>query len=171
MERQKTIERHDSMRGWFAYELYNQMAQDESIWLVTGDLGYGMWDRVRDDFPDRFINTGASEQALLGLAIGLALEGKKPFVYSITTFLLYRAFELIRNYVNYENIPVRLVGSGRDRDYHIDGISHWSEDARPILETAFPNISTLWPQDKEEIPDMLERMVKEDKPWFISLRR
>ncbi|MDO8657799.1 MAG: hypothetical protein Q7K55_03600, partial [Candidatus Levybacteria bacterium] len=109
--------RHDSMRGWFAYDLYNHMAKNENIWIITGDLGYKLFDYIRRDFPERFINTGAAEQAMIGIAIGLALDGKIPFVYSITTFLLYRPFETIRNYINYEKIPVKLIGSGRNKDY------------------------------------------------------
>ena len=147
------------------------MLKDKDIWLLVGDLGFGMWDAVRRDFPERTYNCGASEQAMLGIACGLALEGKKVFCYSITTFLLYRGFETIRNYINHEQIPIRLVGSGRDKDYHIDGFSHDSSDAKLILETALPTINTLWPDTKEEIPEMINRMVNEDKPWFISLCR
>lgn len=162
---------HPSQRGYFAHYLYEAMKTDPDIWVITGDLGYGMLDKIRDDFPDRFINTGAAEQAMMGIAVGLALEGKKPFVYSITTFLLYRPFETVRNYINHERIPVRLIGAGRDRDYEHDGFSHWSEDIIPIFENAFPYITDLWPEEKEDIPEMVKMMVAENHPWFISLRR
>jgi len=160
-----TSERYDNMRGWFAYEVYNQMAENEDIYLIVVDLGYAMWDRVKADFPDRFINTGAAEQAAMGIAVGLAE------VYSITNFLLYRPFETIRNYVNYEEIAVKLVGSGRDRDYAHDGISHWSEDARALLDSTLPNIEQRWPETKEEIPTLVKEMIETQKPYFISLRR
>lgn len=166
----KEVKRHESMRGWFAYELYQHMVKDPDIWLVTADLGYGMFDHIRDDFPERFINTGAAEQAAMGIATGLAMEGKKPFIYSITTFLLSRPFETIRNYVNHEKVPVRLVGGGRDRDYAHDGFSHWSEDADDILGL-FKNIQKLCPKEKEDIPHMVKMMVNEDRPWYINLRR
>src|SRR3989344_6223554 len=94
--------RHNSMRGWFAYELYKQMIKDKRIWLLVGDLGYKAFDYIKRDFPNRFLNCGASEQAMVGIATGLALDGKVPFVYSITTFLLYRPFETIRNYIDRE---------------------------------------------------------------------
>jgi len=51
------------MRSTFATELYIHMETNKNIWLVTADLGYGMWDKIRNDFPERFLNTGASEQA------------------------------------------------------------------------------------------------------------
>lgn len=167
----KKIPRHESQRGYFAHELYRQMEKDKDIWVLTGDLGYGMLDYIRRDFPDRFINCGASEQAMMGVAVGLALEGKKPFVYSITTFLLYRPYETIRNYINHEHISVRLVGSGRDSDYEHDGFSHFAGDVKPLLRNVFHNITTLWPEDKDEIPEMVKLMVDLSQPWFISLRR
>lgn len=173
----KEIPRHPSMRGEFSYQLALQMEKDPDIWVVSCDLGYGMFDYIRDTYPDRFINVGAAEQAGMGIAVGLALEGKKPFVYSITTFLLYRPFETIRNYIDHEKISVRLVGGGRDKDYHIDGFSHWSEDAYNIfggsqnLYGFFQNIQSLWPNEKEEIEDCVKLMVDNDRPTFISLRR
>ena len=161
---------HPSMRGWFAHYIYKQMKKNKDIWLITGDLGYKMWDQIRIDFPDRFINTGAAEQAMMGIAIGLALEGKIPFVYSITTFLLYRPFETIRNYINYERIPVRLVGSGRDKNYLHDGISHWPLEDKQVLRI-FKNIEAKWPAHSKEIPSLVSKMINTDKPWYVNLKR
>lgn len=161
---------HPSIRGYFAHELYKMMKRNKKIWLVTGDLGYGMWDRIREDFPDRFINTGAAEQAMIGVAIGLALEGKIPFVYSITPFLIYRPFETIRNYVNQERISIKLVGSGRKKDYHKDGFSHWAFEDKKVMRI-FNNIKSSWPKTKEEIPALVNEMVKNDIPWYINLKR
>ena len=162
--------RHNSMRGWLAYELYNSMAKNDNVWLITGDLGYKVFDFIRRDFPKRFINVGAAEQAMMGIAVGLALEQKIPFVYSITTFLLYRPFETIRNYVNHEKIPVRLIASGRERDYAHDGFSHWAEEDKKVMEV-FDNIESLWPETFDEIPPIVDRIVKIHKPWYINLRR
>jgi transketolase len=162
--------RHDSMRGWFAYELYKQMAKDERIWLIVGDLGYKAFDYIRRDFPERFINCGAAEQAMTGIAVGMALNGKIPFVYSITTFLLYRPFETIRNYINYEKIPVKMIGGGRDKDYTHDGISHWAEEDKKVMKI-FKNIKSLWPENKEEIPQLVENITNDENPWYINLKR
>ena len=92
------------MRGWFSYELYKRMKRNKNIYVLTGDLGFGMLDYIKKDFPKRFINVGAAEHSMVNIAVGLALENKIVFVYSITTFLIYRAFESIRNYLNHENI-------------------------------------------------------------------
>lgn len=162
--------RHESMRGWFAYELYKQMAKNDNIWLIVGDLGYKAFDYIRRDFPERFINCGASEQAMTGIAIGLALNGKIPFVYSITTFLLYRPFETIRNYIDHEKIPVKLIGAGRDKDYASDGFSHWAEEDKNVM-SVFSNIKSAWPQNKEEMPGMVNKMIEDNKPWYLNLTR
>lgn len=158
------------MKKEFAEMLYKAMQEDDRIVILTGDLGYGMWDKIRNMFPERFINCGASEYAMAGIACGLALEGKIPFVYSITPFLIYRTFEILRTYVNHENIPVKLVGSGRDKDYSHDGFSHDATDVKGILDK-LENIEQLWPEKVEEIPYMVGKMIGDNKPYFISLKR
>lgn len=158
------------MRKTFFVELHKRMGENRDIVALTGDLGYIGFDKIRNDFPDRFINCGASEQAMMGMAVGLALSGKIPVVYSITTFLLYRPFETIRNYINQEKIPVILIGSGRDKDYLHDGFSHWSEEDREVMRI-FKNIQSYWPQTKEEIPQLLADVLSSGKPFYINLKR
>lgn len=158
------------MRAVFAEEIHKRMSEDDKIWVLVNDLGYKMWDKVRQDFPSRFINVGAAEQTLIGVGVGLALNGKIPIIYSITSFLLYRPFETIRNYVNHEEIALKLIGAGRDKDYLHDGISHWSEEDKEIMYI-FKNIYARWPNKIEEIPNLVDNMLKSQKPWYINLRR
>lgn len=162
--------KYDNMKGWFAYELYKQMKKNKNVWVIVGDLGYKMFDYIKRDFPDRFINVGASEQAMTGIAIGLALEGKIPISYSITPFVLYRPFEAIRNYIDYERIPVKLIGAGRNKDYFDHGLCHWAEEDRKIMNI-FKNIKSIWPNELREIPGIVEKMIKSDKPWYVNLKR
>lgn len=159
-----------SQRRYFADILYKKMLKNKNIWVITGDLGYKMWDKIKKKFPERFLNAGAAEQSMLDIAVGLALEGKIPIVYSITTFLLYRPFETIRNYINYEKIPVKLIGSGRNRDYAHDGISHWAEEDKKVLNI-FKNIEGHWPTTTEEIPQLIDKMLSTKKPYYINLNR
>lgn len=163
--------RHQSQRGFFAYELFHLMKKDENIFLLFGDLGYMMLDAHREKFPDRCINTGASEQAMLDIAVGLAYEGAIPVVYSITPFLLYRPFETIRTYINHEKLPVKLIGGGRDKDYSHDGISHWAEDDKDIMYTQ-RNISIYHPESRIKVTEQfVERILYNGKPTYVNLKR
>lgn len=158
------------MRKTFADYLYQLMKDNEDIYLLLGDLGYGYFDKHLADFPDRAINCGASETAMMGMAAGLSYEGKIPFVYSITNFLLYRPYEFIRNYIDHDKLRVVLVGSGRDFDYEHDGWSHHSPDAEQVLSN-FRNITAYFPQDKKDIKKLVDEIMVEQAPAFISLKR
>lgn len=151
------------MRQKFFTDLHDLMLSNDKVYFITGDLGYGLADKIRNDFPERFINAGAAEQAMMGVGIGMALEGKIPFVYSITPFLLYRPFEAIRNYLHHEQIPVIMVGSGRGKDYAHDGFSHWAEDDLEILKPLHIQIYYKY--------DCLKELAEAKKPCYINLTR
>lgn len=160
---------YPTQRGYFAGALYEEMKKNKDIWLVDADVGFGMFDKIKTDFPKRYINTGAAEQAAIAIAIGLAQEGKIPFVYIFTAFML-RAAETINLYIHCEQANVKLVGSGRNNDYKIDnGISHVPFVTQKFLRPL--NITKLWPQEKQEVPKLVEKMIKDDKPYFLSLKR
>lgn len=168
-DRLKEYPLHESFRGYFGYELYKAMSKDDSIYLLTGDLGYKLFDPHFEDFPKRCINCGAAEQAMLGIAVGLAQEGKKPFVYTITSFFL-RAAETISLYLDHENAPVRLIGGGRGKDYYEDdGFSHDCTTAEEFIHSC--KLMEYYPRSKEQIADMVKRMVEKDEASFISLLR
>ena len=156
------------MRKEFAKFLHNEMAINENIHLLTGDLGYGLWDKIKLDYPDRFHNVMSSEQLTIGAATGMAMEGKIPVVYSITPFLLYRPFEFLRNYLHHENIPVKLVGGGRDKDYGYLGFSHWAEEDLDIMNN-LDNIQ-LYKLNKLS-KTLMEEFIYNNKPSYINLKR
>jgi transketolase len=160
------------MRRDFAEILHAEMGKNKDIFLLTGDLGYGLWDRIRIDYSDRFINVGSSEQLMLGMACGLAMEGKIPFVYSITPFVLYRPYEFIRNYVDHEKLAVKLVGGGRDKDYGYLGFSHWAEDDKQVIST-FSNISAHHPDSINNLQELCKKQFFFDKetPLYLNLKR
>lgn len=159
---------HPSQRGYFAGALFDAMEKNDSIYLITADLGYKVWDQHFAKFPDRCINTGASEQAALGIAVGLAQSGKKPFVYTITSFFL-RAAETISLYLEHENANVCLVGAGRNDDYLTDGYTHFAHKAQEFITDM--GIESFYPLEKEEVPEMVEQILKVNRPTFLSLKR
>jgi transketolase len=158
------------MRRTFASLLHQAMEQNQDIHLITGDLGYGLWDDIRDTYPDRFHNVGSSEMVMMGMAIGLAMEGKIPFVYSITPFAIYRPFEMIRNYLDHEKIPVNIIGGGRDKEYGYLGFSHWSHDDKRIMGV-FDNIKSYHPETDQELQDFFQYTLQKRTPIYINLKR
>ena len=144
------------------------MSTNEKIVLLTGDLGYGLFDSIRRDFKDRFINVGSAEQLLIGVGVGLSYAGKIPVCYSITPFLLCRPYEMIRNYVDHEKVPVKLIGGGRDQDYSHDGFTHHAEDDLAILYP-FKNIVKVKPEIFNE--DDLKKHILSPDPTYINLKR
>ena len=156
------------MRKEFAEFLHGEMSHNEKIILVTGDLGYGLWDRIKIDYPDRFYNVMSSEQLAVGTAVGLAMEGFIPLVYSITPFVLYRPFELLRNYLDHEQIPVKLVGGGRDKDYGYLGFSHWAEEDTKVLST-LENIQLFKPENLSK--KLCGEFLYNEKPSYLNLKR
>jgi transketolase len=158
------------MRKDFENLLFNEMAINPKIYLITGDLGYGLWDRIRDTYPTRFFNVGSSEMVLMGTGIGLAMDGMIPFVYSITPFAIYRPFEMIRNYVIKENIPVKIIGGGRNRDYGYLGFSHWAEEDLDVLGS-FRKLRLFKPPAFEGLLEAFRTAVDKPIPCYINLAK
>lgn len=156
------------MKKDFAMFLHQVMLVDSRVWLITADLGYKLWDNIKRDFPDRFINVGAAEQAGMGLCVGLALEKKIPVFYSISTFAIFRPFETIRNYMHHEQIPVKIVGGGRGRDYSIDGYSHWPLEQVEILDQL--NIKQYYPE-VGHTDYQFRDFIYNGKPSYLNLKR
>jgi len=157
------------MREQFASMLYNEMKNNSKIIIVSADIGYGIMDKIRTSYPDRFINVGAAENLMIGVAVGLSYEGFLPICYTITPFLLYRPFEMIRNYVDYENLNIKLVGSGRDKDYSHDGFTHWAEDDINVMQNCFKNIKLYKPEELSE--ELFSTFLNDKSPSYLNLRR
>lgn len=158
------------MRKECAQLLLDEMSVNPKIRVVTADLGFGILDHVRNAYPDRFYNVGAAEQLMIGAAIGMAEQGLVPVCYSMSSFLLYRPFEFLRNYVNYEKINIKLLGSGRDKDYSHDGISHWAHDDRLVL-SSLPNIVEYRPEDLPELETAFDQWINNTSPAYLNLMR
>jgi transketolase len=125
-------------------------------------------DRIRDDYPDRFLNVGSCEQLMIGAAVGLSYSGYVPICYSITPFLLYRPFEMIRNYVDHEKLNIKLVGSGRDKDYDHDGFTHHAEDDLTVMRS-LKNIRLYKPGNLTR--EVFDTFVNSQYPSYLNLKR
>jgi transketolase len=98
------------------------------------------------------------------------MEGKIPYVYSITPFAIYRPFEMIRNYIDHEKIPVNIIGGGRDKDYGYLGFSHWSEEDMDVM-SIFKNINSYKPDTDDELYDIFSKTLLKENGTYINLKR
>jgi len=141
------------MKRKFIETLEKMMGMDKDIYLIPLDVGFGVLEHIMERFPERVQNHGISEQHAVSLATGMAIEGKRPFVYSINSFLIFRALEQIRMLAdmnkdqNYANVT--LVGTGLEDEYSNFGMSHYAFGDEKILST-FP-IKVLTPKTKDEV--------------------
>src|SRR5438876_10795973 len=134
------------MRGAFRDAICELAADDERIWLLTGDLGYTVLEPFYERFPARFVNVGVAEQNMTGVATGLALEGRIVFTYSIANFPTLRCLEQVRNDVCYHEANVKIVSIGGGFSYGALGISHHATEDLAIFR-ALPNMAVVAPCD------------------------
>ncbi len=156
------------MRQGFIDQLLIEANKNSSIYLLTADLGYSFLESFQSSFPDRFINVGVAEQNLISCAAGLALEGKKVFVYSIINFLTFRALDQIRLDICYHDLDVTLVGVGADFSYTAAGYSHYALEDITIL-SPLPNIEIYSPADRWQTQLVVESICKKSKPVYLRL--
>lgn len=148
-------------------KLINILAKkDKKIVLLVGDIGYGIFDDFRKDHPKRFFNLGICEQSLIGAASGMALEGLKPWVYTITPFLIERPFEQIKLDIDQQKANVKLVGFA---DYPNLGPTHSELDAKKLM-SLFKNIKSFFPKNSVETEKVARLCSKIKGPTFISLK-
>ena len=156
------------MRDTFIKKLTKLAETDESIFLVVGDLGYGVIDQFSTKFPNRFLNAGISEQNMMGVAAGLAKTGYKVFVYSIANFPTMRCYEQIRNDVCYHNLDVTIVAIGAGFGYGTLGYSHFAIEDLSLMRI-LPNIQVLSPADPLDLEAAVEYIVDSRGPKYLRV--
>jgi transketolase len=139
------------MRNTFAKALYECAVADPTVYVVVADISpAGPIAEFARHAPERFINVGVAEQVMIGLCAGLALKGCQPFAYTIATFSIFRPYEMVRNDLGYQNLPVTVVGMSAGVNYStLGGTHHAMEDV--ALATAIPNFRVIAPCDPAEV--------------------
>lgn len=138
------------MRNTFSEALYKAATENPDIYIVVSDISpAGSMGKFSAEYPERFINVGVAEQSMIGICAGLALKGCQPFAYTIATFSLYRPFEMVRDDLCYQNLPVTVVGMGAGVIYStLGGTHHTQEDI--AVAGAIPNMQIIAPCDPDE---------------------
>ncbi|HWK96698.1 MAG TPA: transketolase C-terminal domain-containing protein [Pseudolabrys sp.] len=141
------------MRNTFSETLYEEACKNDKVCIVVADISpAGSMAKFGKEFPDRFVNVGVAEQSMIGITAGLALKGMQPFAYTIATFSLYRPFEMVRDDLCYQNLPVTVVGMGAGIIYASLGGTHHSQEDITIAG-ALPNMRIIAPCDPQECID------------------
>lgn len=156
------------MRKTFIDTLTQLAQKDKDVMLITGDLGFSVFEDFAKKFPKQFINCGVMEQAMISIAAGLALSGKKPYVYSIIPFATMRPFEQIRNDVAYQNANVKIIGIGAGFAYGSLGSTHYAIEDIAILRS-LPNMTILSPADSIETKALILQTYEKPGPAYIRL--
>ena len=146
------------MRRCFGKVINELAKKDDKIVLIVGDIGYGVFDDFRKEHPKKFFNLGICEQSIIGIASGMALEGLRPWVYTITPFLIERPFEQIKLDIDQQNVNVNLVGFA---DYPTLGPSHAELDGKK-LKKLFKNIKSFFPKNSDETRTAIYQSYKKD---------
>lgn len=156
------------MRNAFIDELVLLARQHKQIALVVGDLGYSVIEPFADEFPERFLNAGVSEQNMTGMAAGMASEGYHVFTYSIANFPSFRCAEQIRNDVDYHKLPVTVVAVGGGLAYGSLGYSHHAVQDYALFRT-LPNMQIAAPGDPLEVRACMRYLVANPGPSYLRL--
>jgi len=154
------------MRRTFGEWIAELVNKDDSVYLIVGDIGYGVFDRLREENPSHFINIGVCEQSMIGIAAGMALQGLKPYVYSIIPFTLERPYEAIKIDVVANHANVKILGFW---DYPTQGITHQTKDPRGLCELL--EINYREPKNSKECRSMLDDMYNSNEPYYFYLTK
>ena len=158
------------MRRDFVKQLVKEMELDKRIVFLTGDLGFNALEPLQKRFAGRFINVGIAEQHLMGMAAGLALEGKKVIAYSIASFATMRPYEQIRDDICYHNLDVKIVGTGGGYNYATHGVTHHTLEDIAIMRV-LPHMRVLAPAYAWEAAEATKAMLKHHGPFYMRLGR
>ena len=158
------------VRDAFFDALYDIMAKDKRVIVLTVDQGAFSLERIKNEFPKQYYNVGIAEQNLICVAAGLAMGGQIPFVYGISTFMTMRCYEQIRNNLCCMNLPVTIIGSGPGYTYGSDGPTHHSIQDIAIMR-ALPSMAIYSPVDATSTSACARMAYEMSGPKYIRLEK
>jgi transketolase len=159
-----------AMRDVLLNRIWESMKNNNKIFFVTADFGSPVLDKIRSDFPDRFINVGIAEQNLINISAGLALEGYTVFAYAIAPFITMRCFEQIRVSLallsEVRPMNVNLIGVGAGYSYVVSGPTHQCYEDITLMR-ALPNFQILSPSDHISADALFDRCIERMGPKYL----
>ena len=154
------------MRRAFGKTICKLAEKDKNIVLLTGDVEQDIYE-YKERFPDIYFNLGLTEQSMISISAGMAMEGLRPVVYSITPFLIERPFEQIKIDIDEQKLPVMLVGNS---DYPTHGATHRPLNAEGLV-ALFKNIHGYFPRNMQETEKAMLDAYLMGEPSIICLKK
>ncbi|MHB8885628.1 MAG: transketolase family protein [Methylovirgula sp.] len=156
------------MRATLSSLLIQAAQADPNVLVLTGDHGYALFDELRRQHPNQYLNCGVAEQNMVGVAAGLAKSGFLPIVYGLAAFIPIRVLEQIKLDICYEGLPVVLLGDGAGLVYSTLGASHQCFEDVAALRSV-PNMSIFSPADRHELTWSFNQARKLNGPAYLRL--
>jgi transketolase len=156
------------MRKALLDRLTECMRRDASLHLLTADTGFHVFDDFQREFADRYLNAGIAEAGMIGIAAGLALNGKRVMVYGIVPFVTMRCFEQIRCDLCSQRLPVTIVGVGEGLTYGPAGPSHHAVEDIAVMR-ALPGMTVVCPGDPIEVTHAVESIMQLEGPCYLRI--
>ncbi|MEQ8191364.1 MAG: transketolase [Candidatus Eremiobacterota bacterium] len=143
---------------------------DNRMVLLVSDMGFGVCDKFREEFPDRIFNLGIMEQGTVGIAAGMSMTGLIPVVYSIVNFIVFRALEQVRNDVILQNLNVKFIGTGANNYFKFLGPSHCCGlDDKKIMELINMKVFDPYKNGDVNFHKMVQEWIKDDRAGYIRV--
>ncbi len=156
------------MRNVFIDTMIDAVATDSRVALVTADISSWSFDDLRAEYPERVINVGIREQAMIGIAGGLALTGHRPVAHTYTPFLIERPFEQIKICLNHQDVGAVLVSIGGSYDDLPRGRTHQAPGDVALLDT-LPGWTVHVPGHEDEVEPLLRKALAGDDRVYLRL--
>lgn len=158
------------MRKQFIEKLTELASKDPKVILIIGDVGFSFLEPYIARFPNQFLNAGICEQSMMGLAAGMANMGWKPYVYTMSNFILLRPLEQVRNDICYANANVKLFGVKGSEAYRFLGMSHNMYGTEEVdMLKHLPNINSYFLLNEQQTFDLMDLEYKRKGPAYFSI--
>ncbi|MEK6647389.1 MAG: transketolase [Candidatus Firestonebacteria bacterium] len=159
-----------NFRGQVINAIIPYAKKNRRIILLVCDMGFGVCDKFKEEFPSRIFNMGIMEQATVGIAAGMAAAGLMPIVYSIVNFIAFRSLEQIRNDVVIQNLNVKFIATGVNNHFGNLGKSHCCGiDDKKIMKLI--NLKVFDPYENKDVnfDKIIEEFIMDLKPGYIRV--
>lgn len=150
--------------------ILDHVRKDDRVMLLVGDMGFGVTDNFKKEFPDRIFNCGMMEQGMVGIAAGMAMAGLRPVVYCIVNFLAFRAIEQIRNDVVLQNLNVKFIATGANDYFKFLGDSHCcGQDDKTIMKLINMPVFDPYAEDCDDFSEMVNNWMTSKQAGYIRV--